>query len=245
MEREPNGMPSQPRAIFFDAGYTLLFPQLERLAQDLEAAGFPACVEHFQQAERAGKKKLDEALWPQLRGGRVPRAINHVFWEHYLDALMELIGVPAEDRTAAIELVVERLRDIHTWSIVLPETVPVLKSLKSAGYFLAVISNSEGTVEGELGRAGLGEYLEFVIDSSVVGVEKPHPEIFEIALERAGMKPHQALYIGDTYATDIGGAQLAGLRGVLIDRVGAYPDAACPRITSLSQLSTLLEQSRV
>ena len=120
--------------------------------------------------------------------------------------------------------------------------MPALKSLKSAGYFLAVISNSEGTVEGELRRAGLAEYMEFVIDSSIVGVEKPHPEIFEIALERAHLEPHEALYIGDTYATDIGGAQLAGLRGILMDRVGAYPDAACPRIKSLSELSGMLEQ---
>jgi len=233
------------RAIFFDAGNTLLFPQLERLAQDLEAAGFPVCVEQFHKAERAGKKQLDEVLWPQIREGRVPRATDHLYWKTYLDALMEQMEAPAEARERAIERVIARFRDIRTWSKVLPETVPVLKSLKSAGYFLAVISNSDGTVEGGLRRAGLCEYLEFVIDSSIVGVEKPHPEIFEIALERAGIGPHEALYIGDTYATDIGGAQLAGLRGILMDCVGAYPDAACPRITSLSELITLVEQSRV
>jgi FMN phosphatase YigB (HAD superfamily) len=39
----------------------------------------------------------------------------------------------------------------------------------------------------------------------------------------------------------MGGAQLAGLRGVLIDRVGAYPHATCPRITLLPELGEILE----
>jgi HAD superfamily hydrolase (TIGR01509 family) len=237
-------MSTPVRAIFMDAGNTLLFPQVERLAQDLEAAGFPACAEHFHKAERAGKKKLDEVLWPQIREGRVPRTSNHVYWEYYLRALLELLGIPPETRTAALERVIAGFRDTRTWSKVLPDTVPTLKKLKSSGYYLAVISNSDGTVEGELQRAGLDEYLEFVIDSSVVGVEKPHPEIFEIALQRSGVEPGEAIYVGDTYPTDVGGAELAGLRGILIDWVGAYPDAECPRITSLSELGNLVEQIR-
>jgi HAD superfamily hydrolase (TIGR01509 family) len=236
---------SQPvRAIFMDAGNTLLFPQVERLAQDLEAAGLAARAELFHEAERAGKRKLDEVLWPQIREGRVPRSSNHVYWEHYLCALMELLEVPVDARAVALECVIAAFRDIHTWSKVLPDTVPTLSRLKSEGYYLAVISNSDGSVEGELQRAGLTDYLEFVIDSSVVGVEKPHPEIFEIALERSGFKPGEAIYVGDTYPTDIGGAELAGLRGVLIDWVGAYPDAPCPRITSMSGLSAVVDKIR-
>jgi len=48
--------------------------------------------------------------------------------------------------------------------------------------------------------------------------------------------------VGDTYATDVGGAKLAGLSGILMDRVGAYPDADCPRIKSLSELGGLIEE---
>jgi putative hydrolase of the HAD superfamily len=233
------------RAIFLDAGYTLLFPQVEKLAEDLQAAGFPVSIEQLHQAERDGKKRLDEVLWPQIREGRVPRTSNHVYWQYYLTALMEKLETPAETRSRVLERVIAGFRNIHTWSKVLPDTVPVLEKLKAAGYYLAVISNSDGRVESELRRAGLDEYLEFVIDSSVVGVEKPHPEIFEIALERSGISADEAIYVGDTYPTDIGGAELAGLRGILIDRVGAYPDATCPRITSLSGLSELVDQARV
>ena len=236
-------MKTPVRAIFMDAGYTLLFPQVERIAEDLQAAGFPVSIEQLHQAERDGKKRLDEVLWPQIREGRVPRTSNHFYWQYYLTALMEKLETPAETRSAVLERVIAGFRNIHTWSKVLPDTVPALKKLKAAGYYLAVISNSDGSVESELRRAGLDEYLEFVIDSSVVGVEKPHPEIFEIALARSGMSADEAIYVGDTYPTDIGGAELAGLRGILIDWVGAYPDATCPRITSLSELSELVDQA--
>jgi HAD superfamily hydrolase (TIGR01509 family) len=233
------------RAVFLDAGNTLLFPQVEKLARDLEAAGFPIRPEQFHQAEREGKKRLDKVLWPQIREGRVPRTSNNVYWEYYLSALSELLDGPPETREAAIERVIAGFRDIHTWSKVFPDTVPALKRLKAAGYYVAVISNSDGSVEGELQRVGLADYLEFVIDSSVVGVEKPHPEIFQIALDRSGFKPAEAVYVGDIHPTDVGGAELAGLHGILIDWVGAYPDAECPRITSLAGLSELIEQMQV
>jgi FMN phosphatase YigB (HAD superfamily) len=51
----------------------------------------------------------------------------------------------------------------------------------------------------------------------------------------------EAVFVGDTYATDVGGAQLAGLTGVLMDSVGAYPDADCPKISSLPELARILE----
>ncbi len=238
-------MRSKVRAVFLDAGYTLLFPRLDALMRDLADLGFSARAEDFEEAERVGKRKLDELLWPRIRDGQIPQTSSRLYWEPYFEALMNRLGASSEARPALIEKVAETFRDIRTWSTVLPETLPVLQSLRSAGYFLAAISNSNGTVEGELRRAGFGEYLGFVIDSEIVGVEKPHPEIFRIALRRANVAPEEALYVGDIYAVDVGGAQLAGLGGILYDRVGAYPDADCPRVTSLSELSTLVEQRRL
>jgi putative hydrolase of the HAD superfamily len=123
----------------------------------------------------------------------------------------------------------------------LPETPPFLEALRAQGYFLGVISNSIGTAEEQLGRVGLVRHFDTVLDSAIVGVEKPHPEIFQMALRRAKVRPAEALFVGDTNATDMGGAELAGLRGVLIDRVGAYPHATCPRITLLPELGRILE----
>jgi len=234
-------MSSPVRAIFLDAGNTLIFPRVEDLARDLTAQGFPATAEDFFAAERAGKAKLDEWLWPQIRSGNVPRTIDYYYWGEYLQALMERIGAPHAERERLMRRVADGFKDIRLWSCVLPETPPFLISLRRQGYFLGVISNSVGTMEEQLGRLDLARCFDTILDSAVVGVEKPHPEIFEIALDRARVRASEAVFVGDTYPTDVGGAQLAGLRAVLMDRVGAYPHADCERITSLPELGQILK----
>jgi HAD superfamily hydrolase (TIGR01509 family) len=234
--------PSRIRAIFFDAGNTLLYPRLDERARELTEAGFPARVEDFHAAERIAKQKLDLWLWPQIRKGDVPRKIDHYYWGEYLSILMGLIGAPEAEHARLIRMVADGFRDIRTWSVVMPETPPYLASLKADGYFLGVISNSVGTLAGQLANTGLHNNFQAIFDSAIVGVEKPHPEIFKMALASAQVAPNEAVFVGDTNATDVGGAQLAGLRGVLIDRINAYPDAECPRITLLPELEDVLRK---
>jgi putative hydrolase of the HAD superfamily len=235
-------MPPKLRAIFLDAGNTLIYPRYEKLAADLTEQGFPATAEDFFAAERAGKSKLDEWLWPQIRQGEVPRTIDQYYWGEYLHALMDRIHAPEEARGELMLRVANGFRDIKLWSHVLPETPPYLDDLRARGYLLGVISNSNGSMEEQLGRLDLARRFQIILDSAVVGVEKPHPEIFRLALERAGVAPAEAMFVGDTYSTDMGGAQLAGLHGVLIDRANAYPRAESPRILTLPELDGVLQQ---
>ena len=114
------------RAIFFDAGNTLIYPRVEELAQDLTAQGYPATAEDFCAAERAGKAELDEWLWPQIRQGIVPRTIDQYYWGEYLRALVERIGVPEQERLRLVHRVADGFRDITLWSRVFPETPPFL-----------------------------------------------------------------------------------------------------------------------
>jgi len=209
---------------------------------DLTVRGLPATVEDFFVAERTAKSKLDEWLWPQIRKGEVPPTIDQYYWGEYLRALMDRIHAPEEDRDTLMLRVATGFRDIKLWSRVLPETPAYLGSLRGRGYFLGVISNSIGTIEEQLGRVDLLQYFHTVLDSAIVGMEKPHPEIFRLATERASVAPSEAIFIGDTHSTDVGGAQLAGIHGVLIDRVGAYPNIQSPRITSLPELDKILEE---
>jgi putative hydrolase of the HAD superfamily len=229
------------RAIFFDAGNTLLYPRVEELAKELSASGFPSTVEDFRAAERTAKKKFDEWLWPRLESGEIPEAVDRLYWSEYLHALMERIHVPTDQHGTVSEQVIERFRDIEFWSRIFPDTAPVLRSFRDGGYYLGVISNSVGTMDEQLNRVGLASYFRTILDSAVVGVEKPHREIFQMALNEAAIAPGEALFIGDTYATDIGGARRAGLQAVLIDRFGIYDDGVdCPRVRSLDELRTLL-----
>jgi len=235
-------MASKIRAIFFDAGNTLIYPRLEVLVEDLATQGYPATEEDFFAAERAGKTKLDEWLWPQIRKGEVPRTVDQYYWTEYLAALMERLHAPQEERARLMLRVADGFRRITLWSRVMPDAPPYLEALRGRGYFMGVISNSIGTMEEQLARLDLARYFHTVLDSAIVGVEKPHPEIFQLALDRAHVAPPEAIFVGDTNATDMGGAQLAGLHGVLIDRVGAYPNPDAPRITSLPELEPILER---
>ena len=187
-------MNSRIRAIFFDAGNTLLYPRLEELVQDLAGQGYPATVEDFHAAERAGKRKLDEWLWPQIRQGEVPRTIDHYYWGEYLRALMERLKAPEAEHTQLIRRVADGFREIRTWSRVMPDTPTYLDALHSQGYFLGVISNSIGTMEEQLVRVDLRRYFRAVFDSAIVGVEKPHPEIFRKALASADVPASEAIF---------------------------------------------------
>ena len=229
------------QAIFFDAGNTLIFPRLAELAEALTADGFPATVEDFYVADRRGRAKLDEFLWPLLQQGKVPRTVDPIYWKGYLDALMEQLHVPERKQAEVVERLSARFREISFWSHVFPETPGILDSLRARGYYLGVISNSMGWIEEQLGNVDLARHFDIIVDSAVVGIEKPHPGIFRLALERAGVQAAEAVFVGDTYSTDVGGAQRVGLRGILLDCIDAYPHADCARIRSLKELDQVLE----
>lgn len=233
-------MPNKLRAILFDAGNTVVFPRVDVLAQDLTRRGYPATADDFYHAEREGKRRLDEWLWPQLRDGSVPSKADYYYWAEYLKALVERVRVPDAKQQEIVAALAERFKEISTWSRVFPGAVEYLQALHARGYILGVISNSLGLIERQLRQVGLADCFEFIVDSHYVGFEKPHPEIFRQGLERSGCQPDEAFFVGDLYSTDIGGAQNAGLAGVLMDWVGAYPDAPAPRITSLPALESIL-----
>jgi len=103
-----------------------------------------------------------------------------------------------------------------------------------------VVSNSDGTVEEGLGSAGLREHLHHVVDSAVVGAEKPDPAIFRHALDLVGARPDRTLHVGDLFSVDVLGARAAGLRAVLLDPYGDWDDVDCPLATDLRSLAHAL-----
>lgn len=83
-------------------------------------------------------------------------------------------------------------------------------------------------------------YAFFVV-SSLVGLEKPDPRIFQIAVQEAGYAQGEILYVGDSPHDDVGAAQGAGLDVILVGRFDRFADADCERIDSLMELSKILE----
>ena len=108
------------------------------------------------------------------------------------------------------------------------------------GFKIGVISNSEGQVHRVVEFAGLTPVLDCLIDSHVVGVSKPDPKIFEIALNQVGVKGDKSWYVGDLYDVDVVGARRAGLTPVLYDVYNIHPEADCLRITRLKDILSLI-----
>jgi putative hydrolase of the HAD superfamily len=114
-------------------------------------------------------------------------------------------------------------------------------ALAARGLRLACVSNSDGRAELHLVDTGMRAGLEFVVDSQLVGVEKPNPEIFRIALRRLGVAPERALYVGDIRCVDERGSRAAGMQFVLIDPYGDYGGPETPSIASIAELPRYVE----
>jgi putative hydrolase of the HAD superfamily len=78
-----------------------------------------------------------------------------------------------------------------------------------------------------------------VVTSSVEGVAKPDPRLFEIALARCGAAPVEAISVGDDIERDVAAAAKIGIHGILLDRFDDHPDFT-PRVESLGRLVELL-----
>jgi putative hydrolase of the HAD superfamily len=117
-----------------------------------------------------------------------------------------------------------------------PDAAPALAGLRGAGLRLAVVSNWDCSLSSVLAQLGLAAAIDRVVVSAEVGVAKPDPRIFHVALERLGCDVSEALFVGDSLETDVAGARAAGLRALLIDRGRSEGDGEAERIFGLGEL---------
>ena len=74
-----------------------------------------------------------------------------------------------------------------------------------------------------------------------MNIFKPEPGVFEHALKLKNLTAEETVYVGDNYYADVVGARRAGLRPVLYDPHGIFPDADCPTIKSFDELTSVLK----
>lgn len=99
------------------------------------------------------------------------------------------------------------------------DTLESLEHFKKEGYKLALISNTDNfSIEKVIDKFGLSKYFDAVILSYECGLLKTNPKMFDLALEKLGVKKAEAIMVGDSIETDIEGATKAGVKAVLIDR---------------------------
>ncbi len=207
------------RAVFFDAGGTLLHIDYVRVARAARTVlGRELPLDGFVAAEYAGREAVERAM----QSGQAPTDQSR--WRVHFRGMLGALGVTDAEFDAVSAAVLEEHRRAHLWCAVIPGTAEALVSLKRAGLAVACVSNADGTVDRLLAAAGLLPHLEFVVDSGLVGVEKPDPAIFRIALERSGLRAEEVLYVGDIWSIDVVGARNAAMTPVLLDPLGRYGD---------------------
>ena len=200
------------RAVLFDAGNTLLFLDYPRLAPAVgQATGVELTAAMLEAQIRPAALALERAdTSDRERASR------------YLETLFRLAGVPDARMSTVRDTLFALHREKHLWGGLKAGTVAALGRLRGAGLRLAVVSNSDGRAEEGLEAAGLREFFELVIDSQVVGFEKPDPRIFQAALDRMELSAPEAVYVGDIYEVDVVGARRAGMDVILLDPLGNH-----------------------
>ena len=223
-----------PSAVLFDAGNTLVFLDYGRLAGAIGAAlDLPLTESGLRQQAAAAARAMEQGRLTDRERGTV-----------FLLTLFERAGVPAGRTEDLKEALLDLHRRAHLWGATVPGTIEALERLKQGGMRLAVVSNSDGRAAAALAAGGLLGVFEFVIDSAEVGVEKPDPRIFQIALERMGVSAADALYVGDLYEVDVVGARAAGLDVVLLDPNGEHTGRDVRTVRSVAELADRLLAAR-
>ena len=106
---------------------------------------------------------------------------------------------------------------------------------------LGVLTNGDGGQQrAKLDRIGVLDRLDGVYVSSEISAAKPDPASFAIACRGLGLRPSEALFVGDLVEIDALPATAAGLMGLWPDRDGTEGEAPCPRITSLAEIPAMV-----
>lgn len=220
--------------VLLDAGGVLLdldYPYLRRL---IEARRGKVTEEALSRYEAIARREVHHQV---REGGSTSGA-----WRDYFHIILGKAGVDGDEQAEVIDSLWEAHQRFGLWTVAIEGATETVADLKSRGYRIGVVSNAEGRVERDLEGAGFAGMFETVVDSHHVGVEKPDPRIFEVALERMGVDSKTAVFLGDVPAVDVAGAEAAGLRPVLLDRHDLYADLEVPRLAHIRELVGWLEQ---
>ncbi|WP_135257162.1 HAD family hydrolase [Thermus caldilimi] len=217
---------------------------VEGLPQEVrkKAEGFFQEAPFYPWAERIGHSAL-EALWARYSTPGLESLAEWAwpFRERVFREALQEIGGPAERaRELAEAFFAERRR-----YPLFPEVPGFLEALRAKGSILVLLTNGVPDLQREkLFGAGLGEAFSLVLISGEVGLGKPDPRLFRMALCAFGVGPEEAVMVGDNPERDVQGALLAGLRAVWVDRGHRSKDPRYPahlEVQDLREALALLE----
>lgn len=227
------------QAVFFDAGNTIVFPDYSIYRDITASLGVETALPDVMRAEARARSAFDRAV------ASSPGRDVMGFWSIYYTPFYEHLGIPRESIPAAIE----KTRDANNeglgiWKVPVEGFEKTMDELELRGLVVGIISNSDGRLEDRLSEIGIRDRFNFVLDSAIVGVSKPNPRIFELAIEASVLPPSEMAYVGDYYEVDVVGARGVGMTPVLFDPYGAYEDVDCAVIRRFGDIVGLVDTWR-
>ena len=229
------------KAVFFDWFNTLAVyhpPREELQSQAIQEFGFTVSTEKISSALRIADKIIfnENATAPlRLRSPEERTAI----YNRYEEVLLEEVGIDTSDSPELASRIILRANELYQGIgfKLFDDVIPNLRILKERSITTGLITNLENDMNPVCSDLGLEPYLDIIVTSGEAGSDKPQPDIFLLGLEKAGVKPAEAVHVGDQYQTDIIGAAGVGISPVLIDRFDMYPEVTdYPRINNLDEL---------
>lgn len=208
---------SKIKAVFFDAGGTLLRP-----AQPIGET-YAAIARHYGQrwdaaALGAGFKSAFKKRRPRPDAEVATNGDERAWWKLVVADTLAAVECP---EGFPFDHYFEELYTVYArpelWRVY-PEAVPVLEALRARGLKLAVLSNWDWRLRPLLEGLELAPFFDDVLISGEHGAEKPSVKLYATALARLGLEPHQALMVGDDPLNDYWAPQQAGWHAVLVER---------------------------
>jgi putative hydrolase of the HAD superfamily len=224
-------------AVFFDLYQTLVCyqpSQAELEARALEGLGVKTSAKDLDRPILTANEFMAQQMAKRPLSKRTREEIAALYIEYQRIVLKEA-GIQAEEKT--LMRLLGAMQNAQMDLALFEDTLPVLTDLKARGLVTGLISNIEKNMTKAIQKLGIASKLDIVVTSQDAGAVKPQPEIFRFALQQGRVEPGEALYVGDQYRVDVVGANAAGMKGILLDRVGYYkqkPD--CPVIKSLKEV---------
>jgi putative hydrolase of the HAD superfamily len=227
--------------VFFDAGETLVHPHPsfpELFSQIVTEEGHPvdsSTVAEVQQ--RLAPHLVDLAEDTGVTAPSLDPDDSRKFWTFLYKRLLRELEIDADESVS--NALYERFSDVSSYAL-FDDVEDSLKAVADAGYRLGLVSNFEGWLDEMLVELEVGDVFEVKVISGLVGVEKPDPRIYEIALEQAKVDASAAAHVGDSPGLDIEPSMSLGISPILLDRFNRYPDHDVTRVQSLREVTEVL-----
>ena len=238
--------PQAIRTIFFDAGYTLLypFPSIPEVCQRVcQEVGIHIHLDQI----KTRMETVESFFFRQLRVDRNTWANEEAIAEFWVDYYMSLLDpfVKGHNGTNIYHLayaIFEEFGKPTSWNMY-SDVIPTVEILHAHGYSLGIISDWGMTLGPIIRQHQLTRYFNCLLISSVTRHAKPSPRLYELALQRANAISDFTIHVGDSYIHDVLGSRAMGITPILLDRHKRHrrKDMDCLVIHSLHELIGLLE----